>query len=487
MKEKLWCEEIMKIVVFGTGNYYQRYKDIMMQDNDIVAFLDNNATNGDIIDNVEVLKPYEVVHLVYDKIILCSIHCMEMKEQLIGYGVDEGKILFIEEFRKRLTGKKVYDSPLKKDTENKGRNEKIMVISHHFDYSGGALAALYAVKNLLDLGYQVELAIPSGEEALINEVVEAGGDVSVRPYLPFVHEGMIAEIENIDLAIVNVFPMMQTAVEISKIKPVLWWLHESGPKFCPTYPDTIKKYNQYTGDDMKYINVVGVSDRANKVFNSYFAGIAKRVMPFSIDDLKGIACCKDAMHEKIHFAVIGGISPVKAQKDFVEAVKLLDEDDGKKAEFSIIGVKDFKFYAEEIEEINPHQKYVKLTNGLSHNEMMDYYSKIDVVVCCSMEETMCMTVIEGMMFGKATIMTSTTGIAEYVEDGKNGVVIEPHNPSMLAEKMHEMIDNADFREKIAMGGRDLFEKYFTHESFRNRLSEEIKYTMNSYEDRLCKM
>lgn len=469
----------MRIVVFGTGNYYHRYKDAMLLKHNIVAFLDNNAVGGKTIDNIKVLKPDNIMYLEYDKIVLCSIYWKEMKEQLIGYGVDEEKIQSIEEFRKALSDKIVYQSQIKRE-EVKKRKYNIMVVSTHFDHNGGSLAALHAVKNLLALGYYVEVAIPSGNPSLINEVLNAGGDVSVRPYLPYVHDGMLAELEKFDVVIVNVFQMIQTAVEIGKLKPVLWWLHESGPKFSSIYPETIQEYSKYTGKDMKRLNVVGVSGRANEAFNLYYQGIAHRVMPFGIDDMRGLVQQNKMGHKKIHFAVIGGICPVKSQKTFVEAVKLLKEEDRRRAQFSIIGTKNFGSYAGEIEQINPNQEFVNVINGLPHDEMLQYYSNLDVVVCCSMEETMCMTIIEGMMLEKATIMTSTTGISEYVDNRENGIIIEPNNPNQLAQEMHRLIGDTKLRIHIAHGGRKLFEKNFAYNSFQNRLVEEIEYTLKNY-------
>ena len=78
----------MRILVFGTGDYYERYKKWLRND-DIVALLDNNkGKQGQIIDGNHVLSPEDAVRkLDFDAVFILSAHVSEMTKQLLRLGV----------------------------------------------------------------------------------------------------------------------------------------------------------------------------------------------------------------------------------------------------------------------------------------------------------------------------------------------------------------------------------------------------------------
>ncbi|MDY6317372.1 MAG: hypothetical protein SPL49_09165, partial [Oribacterium sp.] len=62
----------MKILVFGTGDYYQRYKNFFIED--IVGFIDNNESKqGTFQDGIEIMSPVRAVSINYDRIYVLSV------------------------------------------------------------------------------------------------------------------------------------------------------------------------------------------------------------------------------------------------------------------------------------------------------------------------------------------------------------------------------------------------------------------------------
>ena len=470
----------MRVIIFGTGDYYQRFKQVIAQNNDVIALLDNKkALKGTTIDDIVVHSPEQIQELSYDIVVLCSIYCKEMRDQLLSYDVDESKILYIEDYAKLLTTKTVYDP--RKQCNSGDVKKKILVVSCYLANNGGSLAVVHAVQILLEMGYMVELSIPGGDEPLIQQVVGMGVLVTVRPYLPNINEEMKEEVSVYDIVLVNVYQMLPSAVELSKIKPVLWWIHESGPNYCPIYPNYVEKYSQYHLSEMNVINVVGVCKLANHAFNMYYPHVANRCMEFGIPDTYDVSEMENPKErQRVTFAIIGGICRLKAQKVFLEAVSQLSEDDRNKAAFYIIGKQEERDYAEELSKINEERKAVDIIYGLPHDQMMQFYRKIDVVVCCSMEDNLNTTVIEGMMNRKVTIATNTTGVSMYMKDGINGIIIEPGNSGQLRDCMHKLITDNEYRLSLAENARRLYEKQFTLEAFKNRLQAEIDYTLNHW-------
>ena len=62
----------MKFLIFGTGDYYERYKK-WFPSKDVLALLDNSEKKQNTqIDGIPVLAPEEGVKLPYDPELLCK-------------------------------------------------------------------------------------------------------------------------------------------------------------------------------------------------------------------------------------------------------------------------------------------------------------------------------------------------------------------------------------------------------------------------------
>lgn len=63
--------------------------------------------------------------------------------------------------------------------------------------------------------------------------------------------------------------------------------------------------------------------------------------------------------------------------------------------------------------------------------------------------------LESGSFKKPFIGGNTGGIAEFIEDGKNGLLVDPENPEELADKIFFLLNNPEFGKTL---GENLYEK-----------------------------
>ena len=178
-------------------------------------------------------------------------------------------------------------------------------------------------------------------------------------------------------------------------------------------------------------------------------------------------------NKKTVFAIIGSVYSLKAQDIFLQAVSMLEHRD--KLEFWIIGKMYDTNYCQSIREMAASINCVKILGELTRTEIGNLFSDIDILVCASHEETLSMTIVEAMMYGKICIVTDTTGVAEYMEDKINGFVIPCNNPNALRKKMEWIIHNKNKLNTIEDNARKTYEIYFNMETFgknlKNALSE----------------
>lgn len=80
-----------------------------------------------------------------------------------------------------------------------------------------------------------------------------------------------------------------------------------------------------------------------------------------------------------------------------------------------------------------------------------------------------LVIIEAMQYALPVITTSEGAIADIVEDGQSGWIVDKKNPDALAEKMEWMIKHPKDSLHMGMNGRKRFEKNFTSEHFERKL------------------
>jgi glycosyltransferase involved in cell wall biosynthesis len=96
------------------------------------------------------------------------------------------------------------------------------------------------------------------------------------------------------------------------------------------------------------------------------------------------------------------------------------------------------------------------------------YSIADIVILPSRIDPFPFVMIEAGVFKKPFIGGKTGGIAEFIEDGKNGLLIDPENPIELAEKIIYLLNNPDKGKEI---GKNLSEKVNLLCDYNNYFSE----------------
>lgn len=471
----------MKVIIFGTGMLYQNFREQVKRE-DIVAFIDNDSKKqGKFLDGVKIYNPQYVLQLLFDKIILMSSQFIEMKQQLLDIGVSEDKIWTWRRYESELSRGVLklfcyhdYKANYKK---------RVLVISTHLDYNGGTLAAVRAVQALQLKGYQTVLAAPSGNQEFIDEMSQKGINIVLCTAIWHLSKTEMCWINQFDVVLVNVFQMVACACEISQYKPVLWWIHEPSMSYCGIYERIRKEFGQYDNVlKMKQINIVAVSKIAKRNFEVYYPGIVKHTLLFGIPDefISEMNTESIESKDKCTFAIIGNIEERKAQKIFIQAILKFSREEIDQLEFLVIGGDYAHEYCREVKKMAEEAHQIKFLGQLPREEMKTIFQKIDVVVCASMEETMSIAIVEGMMHNKLCITTDATGIADYINHGENGFICKAGDVDSLWMAMKWIVDHKNESKSIRKNARKTYEKYFTMESFSERLEELIHETEENY-------
>ena len=466
----------MNVLIFGTGKFYQNRKEHIREvlgEDEVLGFLDNHRTG--IFEGKPVYAPEDGIRLPYDKILLMSAAASEMREQLLSLGISDDQIVLIDELSAwKASGKLQIYAGSRART-----GKRILIISEMLDYNGGAMAAVYAAEALQGRGYDVSLAVPNVNENLLHEVQAQGLTVIYCPTLPFVFEAERRWISTFDIVLVNVFPMMVSAIEISQFRPVLWWIHEPSG----FYPWTLGRFVKHASRIPQFHGrILAVSSIAEQNFHS--VGMPDGRMPYGIPDTGRQDESSENVHHGICFALIGSIGERKAPDVFLEALSHLQERNEAPVSALIIGPLGESDYVRRLQETATGLGNVCFTGNLTRAEMKKMFCQIDVVVCPSREDPLPIVVTEGMMHRKICIASDATGQAQdIIRDGENGFICKAGDAASLTEKMSYVIEHFDELNPMREKARETYEKYFSMEAFGERLERELLLTEKEYWER----
>jgi glycosyltransferase involved in cell wall biosynthesis len=107
---------------------------------------------------------------------------------------------------------------------------------------------------------------------------------------------------------------------------------------------------------------------------------------------------------------------------------------------------------------------VKFLGRKGRPEVAKLILHCEIFVLPSRAEPFGIVLIEAMACRKPVVATMVGGIPEIVENGKNGILVEPDNPKALAEALIAMLQDQDLRSSLATNGYFTVQRSFSSEA-----------------------
>lgn len=489
----------MKFLLFGTGEYYNRYK-IWFARKEVLALIDNSKEKqGQYIDGILVISPEDVQlyrQYEYDAIIILSFYIKAMKTQLIHLGVEESKIYHFFDLHSLIchTGLK---REIRYYAHGQGNSEyiqediynKILLLSHDLTLGGPALALYHAAQVLVRSGYQVVYGSML-DGPLRNILLEEGIPVIVDENLMIETMREAEWIRGYSLVICNTMNFHVFLSDRDKNIPVAWWLHDSLFFYDGVSTAVMDKLET---ENMKIWSVGPIPERAVKTFRPDFHvedllyGVADQIKEENKSDRHDNVSEIIRLNEedknskelvtkkidKIRFITIGYIERRKGQDILIEAIRCLESSIRQKAEFFFVG-QNTSLVAQELMEIAEDIPEIIVTGPVGREEIGELLFQSNVLVCPSREDPMPTVVAEAMMHGIPCLVSDTTGTVKYLRDGVDGMVFQSGNVEQLAELLCRCIQGFDDLKQMGKNARLVFEKYFSMETFEDHLMRLIE-------------
>lgn len=462
----------MKYLLFGTGDYYNRYK-IWFEPEDILALLDNSPEKQNMmIDGVQVLSPVEGIKLAYDAIIILSFYVKSMKQQLLELGVEDDKIYHFYDLHKILNIK-----DLKKPVQYYGgaegvvfktdtKKKKILLLSQDMTLGGPAIALFHAAEILKQQGYQVIYGSML-DGPLRKMLLSAGIPVVVDVNLQIETMKENDWVNYFSLIFCSTINFYVFLSERDCTIPAFWWLHDSLFFYDGVDKQCLRQM------DKTNLTVSSVGPVPEQAIHTIVQDLPVDRLMYGVEDTAAIHKNKSKLNDRVCFVTIGYIESRKGHDLLLEAILLLPKEIREKAVFYFIG-QDSSIMAQQIKRKIQTIPQVVITGTMNRKQVDEILNKADVLVCPSREDPMPTVAAEAMMNSVPCLISDATGTAAYLEDGENGFIFQSQNIQELSEKLQTCIEQRERLSEMGKKARKVYENRFSMEVFEDAVIHAVK-------------
>lgn len=470
----------MRLLVFGTGEYYQRYKK-WLANQDIVALLDNSsAKQNTMMDGKEILSPQKGICREFDAVIIMSFYVKAMKAQLKSLGVAEEQIYHFFDLRKLIDLEKnrqdIRCYGISRQEIRDRANTSIALLSTDLAFGGTALALFHMAKALSGAGYLV-LFVSMMDGPLRESIEMCGIPVVIDPNLQIATLKETEWLSDFRLILCNSINYYTFLLERDSEIPVIWWLHDSAFFYDGVDREALRKM------PWKNLTVLSVGPVPEKTIHGIVPELSVGQLLYGVEDSTGRKDkpgkadeeWKDA-RERMCFVTIGYIEERKGQDILLQAVSMLEKSIREKAIFYLVG-QDKSLLAGKLREQAEDISEMVMTGPVGREELETILNRADVLICPSREDPMPTVAAEAMMHCVPCIVSNVVGTAAYIKEEEDGLIFESENVSELSAKIKWCVEHRDRLERMGEGARQIYEQQFSMNAFAKKLTEIVEKFM----------
>ena len=350
--------------------------------------------------------------------------------------------------------------------------KNILIISHDSLLGGATIALLNAACSLRDYGYEV-VWLCECEGDMLSELERYDISYIVDP--TFRGDSFwLKYASNFDLVICNTVSLApQVEMLKNSGKKVVWWVHEASDYYVNESLNALTKANV----ENLYCFCVGIIAKRN--FEAKFTYLHAENMLYGmpdyatgIEDIRNVFSKADS---RTIFLSIGTIEKRKGQDILTKAIRKIPSNIMDKCFFAFVGKPiDRDIYSTVTDLCKDYPNNVIWHEPVDRNTVMRMYKQADVVLCSSREDPMPVFVTEAMMQSKAIICSENTGSAGVLSDGIDALIYSNNDPTILSEKIIELVSEKDLASRIGREARHTYEKHFSMEMFHDKFVSAIK-------------
>jgi glycosyltransferase involved in cell wall biosynthesis len=176
----------------------------------------------------------------------------------------------------------------------------------------------------------------------------------------------------------------------------------------------------------------------------------------------------EAFHKqpgKFYVVNTASIERRKGQDTLLRAIAALPPDMMRSMEFYLVGrVLDWRFY-NELLRVAGRLQNVHLVGEVLHDRAVAYLYAADIYAFASRDEALPISVLEAMCYGKGIVTTNAGGVAEVIENGVDGFVVDVDDHEALARALQRLFEDPELLRSIGASASAKYQEHLTMARF----------------------
>ena len=221
----------------------------------------------------------------------------------------------------------------------------------------------------------------------------------------------------------------------------------------------------------KYLNGFSAVSEAVALRHRQYLGWKKkiRVVPNGVPNIEKNGVLREKIRlemglkkNDILFLAVGNPRPEKGIEDLIQAAIKLKSIDENNSRFKVVvaGRLDDSEYCRMLQDLVEKENIKEFFIFLGfRSDTVALYNAADAFVLSSRSEGLPMVILEAMTARLPVIATRVGGIPDAI--GSAGLLVDPRQPEDLAQAMNRLMADPDFRNSLAVKGRDLVRERYS--------------------------
>ncbi|HVF43531.1 MAG TPA: glycosyltransferase family 4 protein [Pyrinomonadaceae bacterium] len=159
----------------------------------------------------------------------------------------------------------------------------------------------------------------------------------------------------------------------------------------------------------------------------------------------------------LRVGIVGELSEVKGQEDFVRAAALVAEEFGPPVEFLVVGDDESRSgaYGARLRQLVAELRLTESVRLLGRrDDIAPLVASLDVLVSASRTEAFGMVLVEAAACGVPAVATATEGAREIVNDGVTGSLVPVGDVRALASSVASLLSDESLRRSLGARARE---------------------------------
>jgi len=156
---------------------------------------------------------------------------------------------------------------------------------------------------------------------------------------------------------------------------------------------------------------------------------------------------------------VSRLIPTKGLLETIFAVSILREK-GLEVVLDVLGDGETRRIAEDLAKTLEISEFVNFHGHIAEETVQEFYRKSNLLVFPTFHiEGFPMVIFNALQFGLPIVTTKIRAAADYLKDGENCLFCEAKNAQSVAEKIAEILQNTDLRERMSENNRALAREF----------------------------